>query len=351
MGFFENTLFPPSSEDKFALLARLWNLCDDFRSHEAEYDGAAYLAYYGQQCSHAGHDEEHILVSTHHDICELATQILQGASREDIICRLSLKYPDLGGEMDLDRTVRLNNSVDLAARLVSMVNVGVPCCTAGRGGEPLIWAQGPLNEFLRAHFNQPSQDKTHVKLDFSFKGRNLERLGRIRVDWTSKLEDHLLLTDDSERRVAIFHHASFLKCQQSSACSTLPSEIVEETLRTIALLFPQSEKRTVKWFRKKCTRYPHLDSHLIKCGGLRPNDRQIEKFRFWRDRLIILKEAFDEKTKPSTFSQLWYDRRNRLQWSTFWVAILVLILTVFFGIVQSIEGALQVYKTYHPTAG
>ena len=31
---------------------------------------------------------------------------------------------------------------------------------------------------------------------------------------------------------------------------------------------------------------------------------------------------------------------------TFWVAVLVLVLTIFFGLVQSIEGALQVYASF-----
>jgi hypothetical protein len=75
--------------------------------------------------------------------------------------------------------------------------------------------------------------------------------------------------------------------------------------------------------------------------------RQIEQFRFWRDRLVILKEAFDDAT-PRTLSQWWYDRRNGVQWYTFWVAVLVLVLTILFGLVQCIEGGLQVYKAYHP---
>jgi hypothetical protein len=29
--------------------------------------------------------------------------------------------------------------------------------------------------------------------------------------------------------------------------------------------------------------------------------------------------------------------------------VVVLVLTIFFGLVQSTEGALQVYKAYHPT--
>lgn len=57
---------------------------------------------------------------------------------------------------------------------------------------------------------------------------------------------------------------------------------------------------------------------------------------------MMLKQAFDE-TQPKTMRQWWYDSRNGVQWYTFWVAMLVLVLTVVFGLVQSIEGALQVY--------
>lgn len=91
-----------------------------------------------------------------------------------------------------------------------------------------------------------------------------------------------------------------------------------------------------------------LDRRLIKCGTLDAKSRQIEQFRFWRDRLVILKQAYDDAT-PRTFSQWWHDRRNGVQWYTFWVAILVLVLTVVFGVIQCIEGGLQVYKAYHPS--
>jgi uncharacterized protein YneF (UPF0154 family) len=42
---------------------------------------------------------------------------------------------------------------------------------------------------------------------------------------------------------------------------------------------------------------------------------------------------------------LW-DRRNTVQWCTFWLAILVIALTLLFGLVQSIEGGLQLYLAY-----
>jgi hypothetical protein len=78
---------------------------------------------------------------------------------------------------------------------------------------------------------------------------------------------------------------------------------------------------------------------------LRTRQRRLENFVFWRDRLVILKQAFDE-AQPKALSQWWYDRRNGVQWYTFWVAILVFVTAIFFGVVQSVEGALQVYLAF-----
>lgn len=132
-----------------------------------------------------------------------------------------------------------------------------------------------------------------------------------------------------------------------SNSNVLPEELITETLQTISLLFPLCDKATQRWLRKH-TNTGYVDRALSTSGPLRFDDRQIEKFEYWHDRLIVLKQAFDQ-SRPSTLSQWWHDRRNGVQWYTFWVAILVLFLTIFFGLVQSIEGALQVYKAFHPS--
>ncbi|KAF2178669.1 hypothetical protein K469DRAFT_731671 [Zopfia rhizophila CBS 207.26] len=150
-----------------------------------------------------------------------------------------------------------------------------------------------------------------------FTASNLERIAGIQIKLTDNLADHLRMIDKEDKFVAIFHHASFLKRQN----------------RCWLKGYPESYR---------------IDKTLLKCDPLRLDDRQIEKFHFWHDRLIILKQAFDQ-SRPATISQWWYDRRNGVQWYTFWVAVVVLFLTIFFGIVQSIEGALQVYKAFHPT--
>jgi hypothetical protein len=110
------------------------------------------------------------------------------------------------------------------------------------------------------------------------------------------------------------------------------------------LLFPSDDLATRKWIRQTPANLT-FDPQVVRCGYLKTDDRQIEKFEHWHDRLVVLKQVFDEAT-PRTLSQWWHDRRNGVQWYTFWVAIVVLSLTLFFGLVQSIEGALQVYGTF-----
>lgn len=130
--------------------------------------------------------------------------------------------------------------------------------------------------------------------------------------------------------------------------SLLPAGLAAETLQTLALLFPSSDAALKKWF----VRMPEsakLDNCLIECGQLTTDSRQIERFAFWRDRLVTLKQVFDE-AQPKSLSQWWHDRRNGEQWYTFWVAVIILALTVLFGLIQCVEGGLQVYTSFKSLA-
>lgn len=131
--------------------------------------------------------------------------------------------------------------------------------------------------------------------------------------------------------------------------SIIPDGVRQETLHTYALLFPQTDGAIRKSFKRwQSEHIGPLDPGLIKCGSLQTDNRQVQGFHYWRDRLVVLKQVFDD-AEPKTLNNWWFDRRKRVQWSTFWVAMLVLFLTLFFGLIQSIEGALQVYKAYHPS--
>ncbi|KAK2040593.1 hypothetical protein LZ31DRAFT_474142 [Colletotrichum somersetense] len=175
-----------------------------------------------------------------------------------------------------------------------------------------------------------------------FTARNLCLIGGLNIHWTTNLADHLRLSDE-DQTISIFHLHSFLRVS-SFAEPVFPDGVIKETLRTLALLFPQNDKNTRSWVRAQI-KHTSLDPSLASCGVLSAQDRRFERFDFWRDRLIILKQAFDESS-PRTLTQWWNDRRNSVQWYTFWVAIMVFTFTLFFGFIQSVEGALQVWLAW-----
>lgn len=125
--------------------------------------------------------------------------------------------------------------------------------------------------------------------------------------------------------------------------------MTHETLQTLALLLPEHDVQVKAWFRHQ-TRLREscnltLDPTARECGQLTAAERQINNFKYWHERLLILKQVFDE-SEPTSVRQWWYDRRNRSQWYTFWVAALVLLITILFGLIQTIVGGLQVYLAY-----
>ena len=127
-----------------------------------------------------------------------------------------------------------------------------------------------------------------------------------------------------------------------------PDNLIYETKRTHALLFPLRDTETKKLLEDHLC-LPGVDLRNALCEWETPiTERRLGDFHFWRERLILLKETFDD-AQPTTLRGMWRDRRNANQWWTSWIAIIAVSLTLFFGLVQSIEGAIQVYKAYHPT--
>jgi type II secretory pathway component PulL len=123
--------------------------------------------------------------------------------------------------------------------------------------------------------------------------------------------------------------------------SIFPKDLVEETTRTLGLLIPSIDKKSKTWFQQK-QKELDLDPKAGTYGPLNASSRQIEHFNYWRDRLVILKQTFDD-VEPHSLSLLVFDDRKKVQWYTFWIAALVLLLTIVFGLVQSVAGVVQAW--------
>ncbi|KAI1202030.1 hypothetical protein F5X97DRAFT_330906 [Nemania serpens] len=219
------------------------------------------------------------------------------------------------------------------------------------GPNTIRWSTGTLREFAELHFGPgagPRLQPDKPQIGRIFTALNLRKIGGMRIAWTRNLADHLRLVDD-DRSVSVFDCVAFLRFQErcvvgSSRQQLFPPGFVDETLRTLSLLLPQNDGKTQAWVGAQIEEHG-LDPLLAECGSLATHERRFENFNYWNNRLVILKQALDE-SRPRTLSQWWFDRRNGVQWYTFWVAILVFLVTIFFGLVQSIEGALQVYLSW-----
>ncbi|TVY85451.1 hypothetical protein LSUE1_G000134 [Lachnellula suecica] len=275
------------------------------------------------------------------------------ATRNSIEAEVTRKLA--GDERDEAEEI-LSDSINLATRLLLMMptdgSVSSRRYVTVSGETKLSLRDGTVKDTLNEEMKAQIFLEERVKLEKIFNARNLQRIGGIKIRWTTNFADHLRMRED-DTAVEVFHYASFLQFHQNSNSSIIPAALVEETLRTLALLFPEHDKAVKVWFERQqkqlqTARRMPLDALARECGQLKAEERQIDRFVYWHDRLVILKQVFDE-AEPRNIAQWWNDRRKRVQWYTFWVAAVVLALTVFFGLVQSIEGALQVYLAYsHP---
>lgn len=170
-----------------------------------------YFTYYSQQCRlMLGDGGRHTAARTHRDISRIVQHFKEQRDRGRMLDALrtelhSTKLPN-GEDM-------LQGSINLAARLYLMMSFGdIP--NAFTPGRALSWTAGSVQHFLTEYLG-PRQvlSSETVKLQKLFNARTVQRLAGIKIEWTSDLGQHLRMIDDDER-VAIFHHASFLRLHQ-----------------------------------------------------------------------------------------------------------------------------------------
>lgn len=104
--------------------------------------------------------------------------------------------------------------VFFTARLLVMMNVGRFMSEAHlRRNVP--WDSSSLRDCMKDYFSEdPQMSCESVKLPKAFNAWSIETVGGIKVRLTDNLADHLLLVED-DTTVLVFHHASFLECQDA----------------------------------------------------------------------------------------------------------------------------------------
>ena len=306
----------------------------------------AFFARYATLCSLAANNNRAIGNVTHWQLA-LIIKLLRDpgqASRS----RLQLIDQVINGPIFTwdDSMVRKHPGptlIDLAVDVWSMLSVAKFSGDISYD-EPIHWEDHmSLIDLFRQCFPLVPEYQDIVKLPQTFTAAHLEKIGGIQVIWTSNLADHLLLKED-DTKLMLFHQVSILKLHKISPNDIFPEGLVDETIRTIALLVPPALGEPNQWFRQQ-QQIHKIDLEAGDCNRLNSSQRQIKNFVFWRDRLVLLKRTFDD-AEPRNLSQLWWDDRRKTQWFTFWVALMVFILTLFFGIIQSVASIVQAWASF-----
>lgn len=108
----------------------------------------------------------------------------------------------------------------------------------------------------------------------------------------------------------------------------LPRELLQETICTLILLFPNWEKDTQKLLARYNQEFPDLAPLFEEVFSLQyPHRPSLRDFVFWRERLLELHETV-YMAPPDSWRQLLLDNRNPLQYYTFWIAAVVFVFSL-----------------------
>jgi hypothetical protein len=177
----------------------------------------AYFRHYTAECRKAiGPDRgEHVTIRAHQDVITIVRQIEAGATKQMI--KRSLVLLDTRQRSEEAKNRMAEGSIRLVARLFLMVDVGAPSKYWIWGPSFLPWddEHDGLKTVLANHFVVSSRQTENLVFEEEFTAFNLQRFTGMKIQWSNNLTDHLRLIDN-DRRLCIFHHATFLQHQTRS---------------------------------------------------------------------------------------------------------------------------------------
>ncbi|KAK3292481.1 uncharacterized protein B0H64DRAFT_229327 [Chaetomium fimeti] len=123
----------------------------------------------------------------------------------------------------------------------------------------------------------------------------------------------------------------------------IPLEVLKEALLTLDYLFPPDEKPTTEFLRRRHNRNFDILEVTSSSGPTKP---RLRDFRYYHDRLVEIAQEY--LNPPRDWSTVWSDNRNPVQFWTFWFGLLILIITLIFGVMATVLAGLQYGAAIHP---
>jgi hypothetical protein len=222
----------------------------------------------------------------------------------------------------------IQRSVELTIRIWLTINIHSSDIFVGpisAGDAPIDWEQdSSLEQVLRIKFGRRVQlphPRSITTFDPAFTATYLVSTCGVSLQWTDDLLSHMNF--DLKRLVLTVyrHKACLLSHIDSQKDCPIPQDVMEEVLDTLDLLFPPWDIDTKRLLLKE-------RQQSIFTLGCRKSGRTLDvaHYRYFGEALENLIDAFDKA--PRTWRQLALDRRNKLEWSAFWVTVMVAVLTI-----------------------
>lgn len=167
------------------------------------------------------------------------------------------------------------------------------------------------------------------------------------IHWTDNLKEHLTIKG---KTVWIYKHklllAPFLQRPVNAKTDVIPRAILEEALDTLNLLFPPGHKKTGRLLKEHSRPFHGLG----RCGQPPPPPPPSldnnSPYPHWGARLSQLRLALDQPHALGLRSMfLRRDRRKLVESVNFWLALLVVVLTVA-SIVLGVLGVVYAKLAY-----
>jgi hypothetical protein len=171
----------------------------------------AYFNFYNRECNEAlANERQHFCARTHGDLLLIAQLLQTEADKDKVMYRTRTIFGQMHNQTSEEEERILEGFVKLATRIVAMISAEtLPNEVSGQ--RSILWNCKTLEEAVYDHFKEGVDvDTESATLGTDFTARNINRVAKIGIIWTDNLVDHLRLME-SDRKLCVFHHASFLK--------------------------------------------------------------------------------------------------------------------------------------------
>ena len=321
-----------SDEAKGLLLNSFWQ---NTQVTSAQLDGSSYsalISFIQDSMRDVEQYEKYHAAKTVSHFCQVVRTMREHSAlpRHDLVAHLQGVLPDPDGE-------KVKRTMEFAVRLWLNVHVETP--TLAVGNKDLLvtnvgWPEDQsLPSMLAGQFSSRHVPAPTTVISSDLTAAGLKKLRGVEIRYTNNLVDHLRLSGHRARWVldVYQHKACLVNFRKERKDQSFPPELIEETLRTLELLFPFGNKKAKKMLKEE----KMMSLYTAEEDIPEPRKDGIASYTYWRNRLLTLQDLLDRP--PETVYQTIRDRRNLSSWTALWGGVVfIFILTLLFGILATV---------------